>query len=215
MKQTLLTKGLFCLSSVVMMALPLQGQAEVKRGGLISIGQASQSSSELVNSLKTLGYTAVTMDDEKHDSAWSFGYRQPFRKHWSVDIQYLQQGKTAPTIHADMPAGKDHAQAAQDAVEAMSERGQGVSVVALYHRPVGSYQLALQGGFGVFAWQSERTAIVGTAEYTDKSRGVSPLLQLGMNYPLSKRVQLELAWQHTFMPDKDVDRVGLGIVVSF
>ena len=200
---------------VSMSLLSLPAQAEPQRSVLISGGQASQSSGDLQSQLQGMGYTNVTVTYDKKANAWSLGFRHPINTHWSTDIQYLQQGKATPQLQATLPLGKTQAQAAQDAAEAMPKRGQGISAVALYHYPLNTRKLTLQAGLGAFLWRSERTATVGTTSHTSKSDGISPIVQLGMNYPLTNKVQLEAHWQHTFMPDEDVDRLGIGLAVGF
>lgn len=199
--------------SVSLLSLP--AQAEPQRSLLISAGQASQASGAMQSQLQGQGYTNVTVTDDKKANAWSLGYRHPVNNRWSADIQYLQQGKATPQLQATLPLGKTQAQAAQDVAQAMPKRGQGISAVALYHHPVSTSKLSLQAGLGAFLWRSERTATVGTASHTSKSDGISPVVQLGASYPLNNKVQLDVHWQHTFMPDENVDRLGIGLAVGF
>lgn len=192
-------------------AIPL---AKVPRGILLSVGQASQSAGDLGQKLQTLGYGDLSVSDDKKAVAWSLGYRHPISDRFSADIQYLQQGKTEPKVEASLPSGKTSAEASKDTAEAMPKRGQGISAIALYHHPIGN-KLKFQGGFGAVAWQSKRTATVGTSTYTSKSDGVSAIVQLGFSYPVTRNTRLEAHWQHTFMPFEAVDRLGLGLAVGF
>lgn len=209
----------------VLMALSLPAQAAddytktsaVKkslRSLLISVGQSSQSASEMSQSLKNLNYTSISVNEDKRASSWSLGYRHPLSQRFSADIQYLQQGDAAPGVVATLPVGKTNIQAAKDTADAMPKRGQGVSMVGVYHHPL-THNLTLQTGLGVFAWQSKQTATVGSSAYTSKSDGVSAIAQLGLSYPIAPNAQLEAQWQHTFMPDKDVSRLALGVAVKF
>lgn len=188
--------------------------AEVQRGLLISVGQASQSMDNLQNELSAKSYTNLSTESDEKEVAWSLGYRHAITQSWSADIQYLQQGKVEPVVEAILPLGKTTQQAAEDATAAMPERGQGLSAVALYHHPL-SHRLTLQAGVGAFVWQSKRTATAGSVSHTRKTDGVSPIVQLGVALPLSKGVQLEAHLQRILMPDEPVDRLGLGLVVSF
>ncbi len=192
-------------------AIPL---AKVPRGILLSVGQASQSAGDLGQKLQTLGYGDLSVSSDKKAVAWSLGYRHPISDRFSADIQYLQQGKTEPKVEASLPSGKTSAEASKDTAEAMPKRGQGISAIAQYHHPVGK-KLKFQGGLGAVVWQSKRTATIGTSTYTSKSNGVSAIAQLGISYPITRNTRLEAHWQHTFMPDEAVDRVGLGIAVGF
>lgn len=214
MNRTIVTQGFFCLGSVMLMLLSTQGYADVQRAALISVGQASQPIGDLNGKLEALAYTNVSVNDEKKVMAWSLGYRHPLGKNWSADVQYLQQGKTEPTIQANPPLGKTDALAAKDAAEALPERGQGLSAIALYHRSI-TNNLSLQAGLGAVVWKSKRTATVGSSNYTAENDGVSAIVQLGVSYPLTKGAQVEAHWQHTFMPDEAVNRVGLGLAISF
>lgn len=208
-------KKVYVVSLFGLLLAPLQGQALPKHSVLISVGQASQSSDGLASTLTNNGYTDLSISNDTRSNAWSLGYRYPINHRWSADIQYLDQGTTTPTVQATLPAGISNENAAQDTAEAMPERGMGLSAVALYHKPVSKSGLTLHAGLGLFLWKSERTAILGSAASTDTSNGVSPLIQLGMSHSLSQRVALTLDWQHTVMPDESVDRVLLGLGVSF
>ena len=61
------------------------------------------------------------------------GYRQSLRARFSVDIQYLQQGKTETAVQAMLPPSKTSAQVAKDTAEAMLKRGQGLSALYCLH----------------------------------------------------------------------------------
>lgn len=205
-----LVSGVILSAAVVNTA----AHAEVQRGLLISVGQASQSVGDMQSELQLKGYTNLSVESDEKEVAWSLGYRHAITHHWSADIQYLQQGKVEPVVEATLPLGKTTQQAAEDATESMPERGQGLSAVALYHYPL-SHRLTLQAGVGAFVWQSKRRATAGSVSHTRKTDGVSPIIQLGVALPLSKGVQLETHFQRTLMPDEPVDRLGLGLVVSF
>lgn len=207
---TILVSGVF-LSSVLWTPM---AQADVQRGLLISVGQATQSIGNMQSELQGKGYSNLNIMSDEKATTWSLGYRHAISRRWSADIQYLQQGKVSPKLDATLPLGKTTQQAAQDATDAMPERGQGISAVGLYHLPL-SGGLSLQAGLGAFAWQSQRTVSAGTANHTRKTNGVSTVLQLGVGALLTKGVQLEAHVQRVLMPDEPVDRLGLGVVVLF
>lgn len=181
---------------------------------LLSVGTAQQSASNLKDDLQAQGYSNVQLQDDKRATSWALGYRQPMNERWSVEAQYLDQGKAKPDLTATLPAGKTDAQAAQDIAKARSERGQGLSVTALYQQPL-SQRWNIQAGAGAFAWRSKNDATVGTAHYTAKDTGISPLVQVGLGYKVTSKVTLETSVQHFFMPHEDVDRVAVGVAVGF
>lgn len=210
-------------SAVLLSALVMPAQANyidkdlpltAQRGVLVSVGQAHLSNSQLSEFLENLGYSDLSIEGGKNASAWSVGYRHPVSNHWSADIQYSQQGKTIPTVQATLPSGKTTYQAAKDVVNGMPRRGQGVSALALYHHPLNS-KVNLQFGLGAVIWQSQRSATVEGSTYTSKSEGISGMIQLGVSYPITRKIRLETHWQHTFMPREAVDRLGLGVAVGF
>lgn len=188
--------------------------ASPQRALLLSVGQANQSTEPLGQSLKGLGYTEVSVSGDEQVDSWSLGYRQPLSRRFSVDLQYLQQGDAKSSVKATLPSLKTNAQAAKDTAKAMPKRGEGVSVLALYHHPVGR-KLTLQAGLGALAWKSKRTATVGTDTFISKSDGISATVKLGVSYPITRNTRLEGHWQHIDMPDEAVDRIGVGIAVGF
>lgn len=203
-------------TSEATMSSTLSGTASKRpqRALLLSVGQASQSAGQLRQSLQSLSYTGVSVNDDERASSWSLGYRQPVSNRFSVDIQYQQQGNTEPSVQATLPSGKSNAQAAKDIAKAMPARGQGISAIGLYHHPVG-HKLVLQAGVGALVWKSKRTATVGNATFINKSGGVSAALQLGVSYPITRNARIEGYWQHINMPDEAVNRVGVGIAYGF
>ena len=192
--------------------VPAQGGP--RNGLLLSLGQTNQSSNEIHTGLEALGYSGINVVDDTSRRTWSLGYRYLMRQQWSLDMQYLQQGKTQPTVALTLVPGKNNVQAAQDTTQSMPQRGQGISAITLYHYPL-TKKLALQMGGGAFFWRSERIAIVSNSSHTRKDNGVSPMLQLGLSYPLSSRVRVEGQWQYTRMPDEAVKRIGLGLAFDF
>lgn len=182
----------------------------VQRSALLSVGR--QSDDQLTELLENLGYSIIS--DDKRAGGWSLGYRHPVLSRWSADIQYLQQGKIAPAVQGTLPVGKTTEQAAKEIAETMPRSGKGVTMVALYHQPI-IKKLTLQAGLGAFVWQSERVATVDTSRYTNKSDGVSGMVQLGLSYPFTDNARFEANWQHIWMPDSAVDRLGLGIAIGF
>lgn len=206
------------LSTGLLIVLTMSAHAgvssEPSRSLLLSVGQASQSAGAISQTLQGLGYTGISVSDDKKATGWSIGYRHPISHRFSADIQYLQQGKTNPSVQATLPLGKTNDQAAKETAESMPKRGQGLSVLGVYHQPLGN-KLTLQAGLGAFAWESRRTASVGTSTHISKSDGVSAILQLGASYPVTSRASLEAQWQHTLMPDESVDRFSVGIAVNF
>ena len=189
-------------------------KSQPQRSVLLSVGQASQSTGEIRKTLASLGYTGISVSDDEEASGWSLGYRHPVGRRFSADIQYLQQGKTNPVVQATLPLGTTNDQAAKETAESMPKRGEGLSVLAVYHHPL-TKKFTLQVGLGAFAWESKRTASVGNSTYTSESDGVNAILQLGVSYPVTARTRLEAQWQHTDMPDEAVDRLSLGIAVNF
>jgi hypothetical protein len=181
---------------------------------LLSVGTAQQSASHLKDDLQTQGYSSVQLQDDKRATSWALGYRQPLNERWCVEAQYLDQGKSKPSLAATFPAGKTDAQAAQDIAQARPERGQGLTVAGVYQQPLGKRWLAQVGG-GAFAWRSKNEATVGNVRYTAKDTGISPLVQVGLGYKVTPKVTLETTAQHFFMPHEDVDRVAVGVAMGF
>jgi NADPH:quinone reductase-like Zn-dependent oxidoreductase len=107
-----------------------------QRGLLVSVGMAQQSIADISADLQNKGYSNVTVGDDRRADSATIGYRHPLNDHWSIDSQYLDQGKVQPTIQATPPTGKTNAQAAQEIAELHPDRGQGFSVVAVHHHPV-------------------------------------------------------------------------------
>jgi len=188
-------------------------QSTVQRSLLLSIGQNEQAITEAISDLSNNGYSNITANDDKYATSWSIGYRQPVNKHWSVDLSYLDQGETNPTLQTTAPAGTSDAQAAQDIAESLPKRGQGVSVTGVYHKTLWA-GLTAQAGAGVYLWKSTQEATVNGANHTAKDKGVSPLIQLGMSYALNKKISLDAKWQETFMPDDDISQITLGVAIG-
>lgn len=195
--------------------LTVSAHAEPKRSVLLSVGQATQAEGNVSGQLESLGYPSVSTSADKSANAWSLGYRHPLNVNWSADIQYLQQGKTTPELQATLPLGKTTEQAVEEATEAMPKRGQGISVVAVYHYPIDASKLNLQAGFGAFFWRSKRTATIDGSAYIATTEGFSPVLQFGVSYPLTNSVQLEAYWQYINMPGEPVNRIAVGVAVDF
>lgn len=217
------TLTLIGISSLLLASMPSHATAkntapstpELQRSLLLSVGQSRQSSGDIAGQLQNLGYTAISVNNDRQASSWSLGYRHPVNLVWSLDMEYQEQGKTNPQTQATLPFGRTEAQAAKDAAEALPKRGKGLSILGVYHYPLMANGLTLQTGIGAFVWESERTATVGGSRHTAKSEGLSPLLHLGLSYPVTKRVRLEGRWQHAMMPDEPVDNISLGIAVGF
>ena len=190
------------------------GQAYSQGSVLLSVGTAQQSASKVTDTLQAQGYSNVQLQDDKRATSWSLGYRQAITDRWSVEAQYLDQGKSKSNLATTLPAGKTDVQAAQDIAKAQPTRGQGLSVTALYQQPL-SQRWTMQAGAGAFAWHSKNEATVGTARYTAKDTGISPLLQVGLSYKVTPKVTLETTAQHFFMPHEDVDRVAVGVSLGF
>lgn len=220
----IVTSGVVTVGLLIVLSMPAQADGlnassgsvnlHPQRAVLLSVGQASQSNGSLSQTLQGLGYTSISIGDDKKAKSWSLGYRHPISRHFSADIQYLQQGKTNPNVQTTLPLGKTSDQAAQETAESIPKRGQGLSAIAVYHYPL-TPKLIFQAGLGAFAWESKRTASVGTSTHTAKSDGISAIFQLGFSYPITARTKLETQWQHTFMPDETVDRFSIGIAVGF
>lgn len=198
-------------------SLPITSLAEttpVQRSVLFSAAQTHQDAGNPTGRLESLGYTGVTHTEDKRTASGSIGYRHPLSDHWSFDVQYLDQGETNPSLQVTLPAGKTDAQAAQDLAESLSERGQGVSAVGVYHKPLGQKWVG-QVGIGAYASRNEREATVNGTKHTTKDSNLSPLVQLGLSYPLTQRTRIEGHWQHFFMSGEDLDRLGLGLAIGF
>jgi hypothetical protein len=179
---------------------------------LMSVGVAQHSTKTINTDLLNKGYSNITLHDDKKTNSIAVGYRHPLNDHWSIDSLYLDQGKVKPQLRATLPAGKTNAQAAQEIAELHPDRGQGFSVVALHHHPLGA--ATFQSGIGAFAWRSEHEVTVGSATHTTKNTGISPLVQLGWGYPLTRHIRVEGNIQHFFMPDEAVDRIAVGVAVG-
>lgn len=188
-------------------------QSSLQRSLLLNVGQNKQAINDAVSSLSDKGYSSITTGNDKYATSWSIGYRQPVTKRWSVDLAYLDQGETNPTLQATAPAGTSDAQAAQDIAEALPKRGQGINVTGVYHHTLWA-GLTAQAGAGVYLWKSTQEATVNGTSHTTKDKGVSPLVQLGMSYALNKKVSIDAKWQETFMPDDDISQLMLGVAIG-
>lgn len=202
------------LATMLAIATPCMADADTapQRSLLVSVGVAQQSTGTISTDLQNKGYSNVTLNDDKQANSVAIGYRHPLNDHWSIDSLYLDQGKVKPQIQAALPAGKTNAQAAQEIADLHPDRGQGFSVVALHHHPLGV--ATFQSGIGAFAWRSEHEVTVGNATHNTKNTGISPLVQLGLSYPLTRNVRMEGNIQHFFMPDEAVDRIAVGVAVG-
>ncbi|MBU0655485.1 MAG: hypothetical protein KJ914_10185 [Gammaproteobacteria bacterium] len=204
------------LSLVTLLAVATPAMADMdnapQRSLLVSVGVAQQSIGTINSDLLGKGYSNITLNDDKQTNSIAVGYRHPLDDHWSIDTHYLDQDKAKPQLQATLPTGKTNAQAAQEIAELHPDRGQGLSVVALHHHPLGT--ATLQSGIGAFAWHSEHDVTVGSTTHTTKNEGLSPLVQLGLGYPLTHNVRLEGNIQHFFMPDEAVDRVTVGLAIG-
>lgn len=187
---------------------------ETQRAVLVSAGSSVQSGDSTVNRLTGLGYTGTVYGKDEQADSVSLGYRHPLKAKWSLDTQYLVQGKSNPILQVTPLAGKTDAQTAQDVAESLPERGNGVSVAGIYHHPLSGKWVA-QTGLGAFLWQSERTATVNATRYTRKNDGINPVLQAGLSYQITPKVLLEGSIQHFFMPDEAIDRVAVGVAIGF
>lgn len=209
--------GLMISSLVIssLSAFPTWAEAP-KRSVLVSVGQSQQTAKKVDDKLVGLGYADVNVDNDKHATAWRLGYRHPLktRPAWSADIAYQHSGDASPAVSASPPNGKSNAETAREVAKALPKRGDGVSVTMVHHKTL-TPKLTLQSGIGALAWESKRKAKVGADSYTAKTSGINPLIQLGLHYPISKKTAIEGQWQHTFMPDDDVDQVHLGLAVNF
>lgn len=185
-----------------------------QRAILFSLGQTQQAGGDSVAELTAKGYTAINYQADKTATSGSIGYRHPLANNWSADVQYLNQGEAKPHLSATLPIGKSNAQAAQELAESLPKRGQGISVVAMYHHIHGGNWSSHLGG-GAFVWRSERTATVNGTSHTNKRNGVSPLVQAGLGYRLSQRTSVEGTVQHIFMPDEAATQLAVGLVIRF
>ena len=87
-------------------------------------------------------------------------------------------------------------------------------MTGLYHASI-TARASLNGGAGAFLWRGERETRLGSTAVTHKSKGIDPVLQLGMTYTLTPRVGLLGGLQRFFLPDGPVNRMSLGLIYSF
>lgn len=188
--------------------------AEPTRHVSVSIGTSQQDLGDVSQHLTNKGYTNVTTQADKRDTAWKIGYQHPLNANWSANIAYVDLGDTNATVSAGLPAGKTNSAAARDIADSLPERGRGLTASALYHKPL-SGQWSAHMGLGLYAYRDERSATVSGVKETVKKNGVRPLAHVGISYQLNPKISIQGEWDHYFMSDKDVDQLGIGIAYSF
>lgn len=188
--------------------------AEPTRQLSVSVGTSQQDLGSVSQTLTSKGYTNVTSNADKRDTAWKIGYQHPLNTNWSANVAYVDLGDTNATISAGLPAGKTNSAAAREIADSLPKRGRGLTASALYHKPL-SAQWSAQIGLGAYAYRDERSATVSGVKETVKTSGVRPLAHLGISYQLNPKTSIQGEWDHYFMSDKDIGQVGIGIAYSF
>jgi peptidoglycan hydrolase-like protein with peptidoglycan-binding domain len=188
--------------------------AIVKRGVLLSVGQAAPSVGDIASNLQRNGFGNATAKDTGDSTTYAIGYRHPIRNRWSVDTTYIDQGEISASVEAAPAGGKTAAQTAKDVALSLPIYGSGINVVGLRHFPVGQ-RFSAQAGAGAFIWGNEREATVDSVRHVEKENGINAMVQLGFSYKINQRVSVELAGQRFFMSGDDVDRLSLGVSIGF
>jgi hypothetical protein len=183
----------------------------VKRGILLSVGQANPSTGDITSNLESDGYTKTQVAGTSDAKTFAIGYRQPLGRHWSVDVTYIDQGEISATVEA-APSGSINP--AKDVALALPIYGSGLNYAGLRHFPLGR-GINAHAGAGIFIYDNERKATIDGDTHIEKDKGVKPMAQLGISYAATPRVSVELTAQRFFMPGDDVDRLSLGVSVGF
>lgn len=186
----------------------------VKRSILFSVGKAKPSVSDVSNTLAGIGYDNTSVDDAGNSNTYAIGFRQPIGRHWTIDATYVDQGDVSASIEATPVSGNTSAQTAEDAALSMPIYGSGISYIALRHIPV-LKGITAQAGVGAFLWTNERDATIDSVKHVEKDRGINLVAQLGLSFAIARKLSVEVSGQRFFMSGDDVDRLSVGVAVSF
>jgi len=182
----------------------------VKRGVLLSIGKVDPSIGDISSNLAAGGYANPEVTDTSDARTFAVGYRQPLLRHWSVDVTYIDQGE----ISTNVTAGPSGTNPAKDVALSLPIYGRGLNYAGLRHFPV-MRGVTAHVGAGAFIYTSEREATIDGNKHTEKDSGVKAMTQLGLSFVITPRVNVELTGQRFFMSGDDVDRLSVGVSVSF
>ena len=183
----------------------------VKRGILLSVGQANPSTGDITSNLERDGYTKTQIAGTSEAKTFAIGYRHPLGRHWSVDMTYIDQGEISASVEAAPSGSLDPA---KDVALSLPIYGSGLNYVGLRHFPLGR-GINANAGAGIFIYDNERKATIDGDTHIEKDKGVKPMAQLGLSYAATPRVSVELTAQRFFMPGDDVDRLSIGVSVGF
>ena len=181
--------------------------SDVYLSAAVGLAHTGAGRSDMRDAFAANGISATVQDVENQRFGGSIGLGYPIDDIWSVELAYLDLGEvvvdfSAPGVQPDL-------------AEVHPESGAGLSLSALYQRPLGG-DLQLRARLGLFAWDGDYGTLHGTSPVDSASdSGTDLFWGIGAGYRIDARWAVNLEFQR-YDFDRDASNfLALGLEHRF
>jgi len=216
MKTGLKTVGFISLlvSSLVSNAMAGMVIKKPNRSLSLSVGYLYQDDDKSIDALSDAGYSGISLNNDDKNIAVKLAYHYPIGGQWGGEIAYVDLGNIDFDPQITIPSGRSDAQAAQDIVDSLPLRGRGFTLKSTRQFTL-KENFTLQLNAGLFFFNDERTATIGTTRVENNALDVGVVVGASTAFRLSKQMNLMLEWDHYNQKRNDVDVLSLGVGYLF